>query len=138
MATSTAATPKQARIPGKPRPLLRLLRYILPYSGAFLASVGLMALVGLLDAEGTYEEPLTGGPLSGAALGEFFSRQWRTWPDLAFTQKAAATASETYSYSARRIIVKKAKSFERDRRSPAGTLQTIDLNSVTISQGGPS
>jgi len=47
-------------------------------------------LVGLLDADGTYEEPLTGGPLSGAALGEFFSRYWRTWPDLAFTQKAAA------------------------------------------------
>ena len=50
MATSTAAAPTKERKLGKPRPLLRLLRYVLPYSGTFFASVGLMALVGLLDA----------------------------------------------------------------------------------------
>jgi subfamily B ATP-binding cassette protein MsbA len=33
-----------------PRPLIRLLRYVLPYWWQFLASVLLMALVGLLDA----------------------------------------------------------------------------------------
>lgn len=34
----------------KPRQLARLLRYVLPYSAPFLASVALMAFVGLLDA----------------------------------------------------------------------------------------
>src|SRR5271155_931081 len=78
MATSTAADAKLARESGgtpsvassrtssqtvsstssltpvttsaNPRPLLRLLRYVLPYWLQFLASVALMALVGLLDA----------------------------------------------------------------------------------------
>src|SRR5271169_5174587 len=66
MATSTAADAKLARESGgtpsvtssltpvttsaNPRPLLRLLRYVLPYWWQFLASVSLMALVGLLDA----------------------------------------------------------------------------------------
>ena len=39
-----AATPAHAR------PLIRLLRYVVPYWWQFLASVALMALVGLLDA----------------------------------------------------------------------------------------
>ena len=50
MTTSIVAAPTKERKLGKPRPLLRLLRYGLPYWGTFLASVGLMALVGLLDA----------------------------------------------------------------------------------------
>jgi len=50
MATSTVAGPKSAATPARPRPLTRLLLYVLPYWGAFLASVLLMALVGLLDA----------------------------------------------------------------------------------------
>ena len=53
MATSTVAgatsdgTPVTPR---PPRPLTRLLRYVLPYWWPFLASVALMAMVGLLDA----------------------------------------------------------------------------------------
>ncbi|MFI5102827.1 MAG: ABC transporter ATP-binding protein [Terriglobales bacterium] len=50
MATSTLAGANRDGTPAKPRPLIRLLRYVLPYWGAFLASVVLMALVGLLDA----------------------------------------------------------------------------------------
>ena len=53
MATSTVAGAKSAETPAKPRsprPIARLLRYVLPYWGPLLASVGLMALVGLLDA----------------------------------------------------------------------------------------
>jgi ATP-binding cassette, subfamily B, bacterial MsbA len=50
MATSTATAPDKERTPANPRPLIRLLRYVLPYSGAFSASVVLMAMVGLLDA----------------------------------------------------------------------------------------
>ena len=50
MATSSATGEKNELAPAKSRPLLRLLRYVVPYSGPFLASVGLMALVGLLDA----------------------------------------------------------------------------------------
>ena len=50
MATSTAAGAKSEGTPAKPRPLTRLLRYVLPYWWPFLASVVLMALVGLLDA----------------------------------------------------------------------------------------
>jgi subfamily B ATP-binding cassette protein MsbA len=53
MATSTVAGAKSAETPAKPRsprPIARLLRYVLRYWGPLLASVGLMALVGLLDA----------------------------------------------------------------------------------------
>jgi ATP-binding cassette, subfamily B, bacterial MsbA len=53
MATSTAADAKSEGIPAKsrpPRPIARLLRYVLPYWWQFLVSVALMALVGLLDA----------------------------------------------------------------------------------------
>jgi ATP-binding cassette, subfamily B, bacterial MsbA len=53
MATSTVADAKgegTAVKPRPPRPITRLLRYVLPYWWPFLASVALMALVGLLDA----------------------------------------------------------------------------------------
>jgi subfamily B ATP-binding cassette protein MsbA len=50
MATSTVTGVEKARTLVKPRPLIRLLRYALPYWGPSLASVVLMALVGLLDA----------------------------------------------------------------------------------------
>jgi ATP-binding cassette, subfamily B, bacterial MsbA len=50
MATSTVAGANLGASSGKPRPLIRLLRYVLPYWWQFLASVTLMALVGLLDA----------------------------------------------------------------------------------------
>jgi subfamily B ATP-binding cassette protein MsbA len=53
MATSTVAGAKTAGTPAKPRPprpIARLLRYVLPYWWQFLVSVTLMALVGLLDA----------------------------------------------------------------------------------------
>ena len=50
MATSTVAGAKREATPAKSRPLTRLLRYVLPYSWPLLASVTLMALVGLLDA----------------------------------------------------------------------------------------
>ena len=53
MATSTVAGAKSEGTPAKPRPLrpiARLLLYVLPYWWQFLASVLLMAMVGLLDA----------------------------------------------------------------------------------------
>ena len=53
MATSTVAGAKSEGTPAKPRPprpIARLLRYVLPYWWPLLASVTLMALVGLLDA----------------------------------------------------------------------------------------
>jgi subfamily B ATP-binding cassette protein MsbA len=53
MATSTVAGAKSVRTPAQPRPpgpVTRLLRYALPYWWQVLASVMLMALVGLLDA----------------------------------------------------------------------------------------
>jgi len=50
MATSTVAGPKSTATPATPHPLVRLLRYVLPYSVPLLASVALMAMVGLLDA----------------------------------------------------------------------------------------
>ncbi|MFZ0479310.1 MAG: ABC transporter ATP-binding protein [Terriglobales bacterium] len=50
MGTTTLPETKVPAIPAKPRQLARLLRYVLPYSAPFVASVLLMALVGLLDA----------------------------------------------------------------------------------------
>ncbi|HMD15676.1 MAG TPA: ABC transporter ATP-binding protein [Terriglobales bacterium] len=53
MATSTVAGAKNEGVsekPRPPRPITRLLRYVLPYWWPFLASVVLMAMVGLLDA----------------------------------------------------------------------------------------
>jgi subfamily B ATP-binding cassette protein MsbA len=50
MATSTVADATREGTPATPRPLTRLLRYVLPYWWPFLASVALMAMVGLLDA----------------------------------------------------------------------------------------
>jgi subfamily B ATP-binding cassette protein MsbA len=50
MATTTVAGAKSEGTPAKPRPLTRLLRYVLPYWWPLLASVALMAMVGLLDA----------------------------------------------------------------------------------------
>src|SRR5882762_4095297 len=53
MATSTVAGAKSAGTSAKPRPprpIARLLHYVLPYWWQFLVSVMLMALVGLLDA----------------------------------------------------------------------------------------
>src|SRR5437016_1078406 len=53
MATSTVAGAKSAGTlakPRPPRPIARLLHYVLPYGWQFLVSVALMALLGLLDA----------------------------------------------------------------------------------------
>ena len=50
MATSTVAGAKREETLAQPRPIARLLRYVLPYWWQFLASVALMAMVGLLDA----------------------------------------------------------------------------------------
>ena len=50
MATTTLAGANMHGTPARPRQLTRLLRYVLPYWWPFLASVVLMALVGLLDA----------------------------------------------------------------------------------------
>ncbi len=50
MATTTLAGANGAEAPAKPRQLARLLHYVLPYWAPFLASILLMALVGLLDA----------------------------------------------------------------------------------------
>jgi ATP-binding cassette, subfamily B, bacterial MsbA len=53
MATSTVAGAKSDGTSARsrsPRPISRLLYYALPYSGPLIASVTLMALVGLLDA----------------------------------------------------------------------------------------
>jgi ATP-binding cassette, subfamily B, bacterial MsbA len=50
MATSSVAGGKKEKAALTQRPLIRLVRYVLPYWGPFLASVGLMAMVGLLDA----------------------------------------------------------------------------------------
>src|ERR1035438_1690571 len=50
MATSTVAGAKSEGTSANFRPLIRVLRYVLPYWWPFLASVALMALVGLLDA----------------------------------------------------------------------------------------
>src|ERR1035441_9840543 len=50
MATTTIANANSAEAPNKPRQLARLLHYVLPYWAPFLASIVLMALVGLLDA----------------------------------------------------------------------------------------
>ncbi len=50
MATSLVAGEKKEKTAVTERPLLRLVRYVLPYWGPFLASIGLMAMVGLLDA----------------------------------------------------------------------------------------
>src|ERR1700724_2946650 len=53
MGTPTVAGAKTAGTPAKTRPIRpvpRLLRYVVPYWWQVLASVALMALVGLLDA----------------------------------------------------------------------------------------
>jgi ATP-binding cassette, subfamily B, bacterial MsbA len=50
MATTTLAKATEPRAQAKPNQLARLLRYVLPYTAPFLASVVLMAMVGLLDA----------------------------------------------------------------------------------------
>jgi len=50
MATTTLAGERNPEAPAKPRQLARVLGYLLPYSLPFLASVILMALVGLLEA----------------------------------------------------------------------------------------
>jgi len=50
MATTTLPEAKGPEPPARRRQLTRLLRYVLPYTAPFLVSVGLMALVGLLDA----------------------------------------------------------------------------------------
>jgi subfamily B ATP-binding cassette protein MsbA len=50
MATTTLTGASNDKTPAKPRQLTRLLRYVFPYSAPFLASVTLMAFVGLLDA----------------------------------------------------------------------------------------
>ena len=50
MATIPLTDAKSATLPAQPRQLARLLHYLLPYWAPFLASVLLMALVGLLDA----------------------------------------------------------------------------------------
>ncbi|HTR26919.1 MAG TPA: ABC transporter ATP-binding protein [Terriglobales bacterium] len=50
MGTTTLAGANTSEAPTKPRQLRRVLRYLLPYSLPFVASVLLMALVGLLEA----------------------------------------------------------------------------------------
>ena len=50
MAASASIEPKNDGLALRPRPIQRLLRYVLPYSWLLFASVTLMALVGLLDA----------------------------------------------------------------------------------------
>jgi hypothetical protein len=56
---------------------------------AALNSRSVDQVAGLFETGGTFEEPMTGGALSGAALRAFFSRMWRDWPNLVFTTKTA-------------------------------------------------
>ncbi|MGB7149625.1 MAG: ABC transporter transmembrane domain-containing protein, partial [Terriglobales bacterium] len=67
MATPSVADAKSERTlakPHSPRPISRLLHYVLPYWWPLLASVTLMALVGLLDAG----RLLLIGPIFGSVL----------------------------------------------------------------------
>lgn len=43
------------------------------------------AIVACFADGGTYEDPATGGPLSGAAIGEMARQLWASFPDLTFT-----------------------------------------------------
>jgi steroid delta-isomerase-like uncharacterized protein len=42
-------------------------------------------IVQLFDADGTYEDPTTGAPISAAALRNFWSKVYTIWPQLTFT-----------------------------------------------------
>ena len=43
---------------------------------------------------GTYDDPTTGGPLSGPAIGDYISSQLSVFPDLSFEVVSAAPASD--------------------------------------------
>ena len=42
------------------------------------------AILGCFALDGRYEDPITGGPISGAQLKAHAQRLWRAFPDLAF------------------------------------------------------
>ena len=54
------------------------------------------AIVATFVERGTYADPTTNGPLSGAAIGAYASGLWQAFPDLAFEIRSAAqTAAST-------------------------------------------
>ena len=48
------------------------------------------AILASLTAEGTYEDPLTQGPISGAAIEGYVKALWAAFPDLAFEVASVA------------------------------------------------
>lgn len=52
------------------------------------------AIIASLAEAGTYQDPITRGPLSGAALKEYVESLWAAFPDLNFEIKSAAEAGD--------------------------------------------
>lgn len=48
------------------------------------------AILASLTADGTYADPMTGGPIAGPALAGYVEMLWAAFPDLAFEVKSAA------------------------------------------------
>ena len=54
------------------------------------------AIVATFAPGGTYADPTTPGPLSGAAIGENAEQLWRSFPDLAFEIRSHAASGDDF------------------------------------------
>ena len=52
------------------------------------------AMVATFCDSGTYADPATGGPLSGAAIGAYATGLWGAFPDLSFELRSAVETAE--------------------------------------------
>lgn len=52
------------------------------------------AIVAAFAPGGTYADPATPGPLTGAAIGEYAARLWQAFPDVAFELRSQISSAE--------------------------------------------
>src|SRR5262245_18133581 len=52
-------------------------------------------IVGAIQSGGTYEDPMTGGPLSGSAIAQYAGGLFEAFPDLSFEIVSAAETGPT-------------------------------------------
>jgi len=88
-------------------------------------------IVAAIQAGGTYEDPLTGGPLSGAAIAQYAGGLFEAFPDLSFEVVSLAETSPTSV--AAQWVMRGVNSGSMNGAPPTGrtvTLQGADFISI--------
>jgi steroid delta-isomerase-like uncharacterized protein len=91
------------------------------------------AVLATLAPGGTYEDPLTGGPIAGPALASYMQALWAAFPDLDFTVGTVHAVGEHGVHASWRMQGRNSGSF--NGLPPTG--REVDLPGIDVLEGSP-